>query len=192
MVHHKTFEEGLTVMKKVILFFLLVLPLPALGVDLPEGFRMNHYRAATPDSVPGGVVVDVAAVERLIEQGATLVDVMGAGQFATEGLDGVWIIDKQHLSIDSGVWLPNVGRGYLSQRLEAFFRTELNRLSGDNLNHHLVFYCVADCWMAWNAAKRAGLWGYANVNWFPEGTDGWKHSGHALVHATPTPLSLAE
>lgn len=180
------------IMKKYILFLLLILPFPALGVELPEGFRMNHYRAATPDTVPGGTVVDAATVERLASEGATLVDVMGAGQFASEGLDGAWIIDKQHLSIDSGVWLPNVGRGYLTERLEAFFRHELRRLSRNDLNHPFIFYCVADCWMAWNAAKRAALWGYGSIYWFPEGTDGWKRAGHTLIHAVPTPLSVAQ
>jgi len=179
-------------MKKILLFFLLISPFPALAVDLPVGFRMNHYRAATPDRVPGGTLVDVVAVERLIEKGATMVDVMGAGLFATEGLDGAWIIDKKHLSIDSGVWLPNVGRGFLTERLDAFFRSELKRLSGDDLSHPFIFYCVADCWMAWNAAKRAALWGYMNVYWFPEGTDGWKRAGNPLIHAVPQPLSIEE
>ena len=160
----------------------------AKAVDLPEGYRMGHYRAATPDRVPGGNVVDAKAVERLITKKATLVDVMGAGQFASEGLDGKWIIDKNHLSIDSGVWLPNVGRGHLTKRLERFFTHELSALSGGDKNHPFVFYCIADCWMAWNAAKRAAVLGYKKVYWFPEGTDGWKEAGNTLIHAIPTPL----
>jgi rhodanese-related sulfurtransferase len=27
--------------------------------------------------------------------------------------------------------------------------------------------------MSWNAAKRAMEYGYSNVTWYPEGTDGW-------------------
>ena len=27
--------------------------------------------------------------------------------------------------------------------------------------------------MSWNAAKRALEYGYSDVTWFPDGTDGW-------------------
>ena len=38
----------------------------------------------------------------------------------------------------------------------------------------LLFFCLADCWMSWNAAKRAQEYGYTSVLWYPEGTDGWR------------------
>ena len=31
--------------------------------------------------------------------------------------------------------------------------------------------------MSWNAAKRALSWGYSNVAWYPDGTDGWRTPG---------------
>jgi PQQ-dependent catabolism-associated CXXCW motif protein len=37
----------------------------------------------------------------------------------------------------------------------------------------IVFYCLASCWMSWNAAKRALAIGYRRVAWYPDGTDGW-------------------
>ena len=40
----------------------------------------------------------------------------------------------------------------------------------------LVIYCQANCWMSWNAAKRALSYGYPNVAWYPEGTDGWQRA----------------
>jgi rhodanese-related sulfurtransferase len=30
--------------------------------------------------------------------------------------------------------------------------------------------------MSWNAAKQALSYGYTNVAWYPEGTDGWQRA----------------
>jgi PQQ-dependent catabolism-associated CXXCW motif protein len=51
----------------------------------------------------------------------------------------------------------------------------------------LVIYCLADCWMFWNAAKRALAYGYANVAWYPEGTDGWECAMLMTSEAQPEP-----
>jgi PQQ-dependent catabolism-associated CXXCW motif protein len=51
----------------------------------------------------------------------------------------------------------------------------------------VVIYCLANCWMSWNAAKRASALGYSNVVWFPEGTDGWLAAGLPLQDAEPEP-----
>ena len=48
-------------------------------------------------------------------------------------------------------------------------------------------YCLADCWMSWNAAKRALSYGYSNVAWYPEGTDGWQHADLPLAESQPEP-----
>jgi rhodanese-related sulfurtransferase len=41
--------------------------------------------------------------------------------------------------------------------------------------------------MSWNAAKRAVMWGYTGVIWYPEGTDGWQDAGLPLEEAKPAP-----
>jgi PQQ-dependent catabolism-associated CXXCW motif protein len=51
----------------------------------------------------------------------------------------------------------------------------------------LVLYCLANCWMSWNAAKRALSLGYSDVAWYPEGTDGWFAALLPLEDATPEP-----
>jgi PQQ-dependent catabolism-associated CXXCW motif protein len=51
----------------------------------------------------------------------------------------------------------------------------------------LVFYCQADCWMSWNAAKRALSLGYSNVAWYPEGTDGWTFYNLPTLESRPEP-----
>ncbi len=49
----------------------------------------------------------------------------------------------------------------------------------------VILYCLANCWMSWNAAKRALSLGYSNVAWYREGTDGWSGAGLPLEEATP-------
>jgi PQQ-dependent catabolism-associated CXXCW motif protein len=51
----------------------------------------------------------------------------------------------------------------------------------------VVLYCLADCWMSWNAAKRAQEIGYSNVAWYREGTDGWFAAGLPLEETAPEP-----
>ena len=41
--------------------------------------------------------------------------------------------------------------------------------------------------MSWNAAKRALTYGYSQVYWFPEGTDGWDAAGLPLEPSEPEP-----
>jgi PQQ-dependent catabolism-associated CXXCW motif protein len=50
-----------------------------------------------------------------------------------------------------------------------------------------VIYCLADCWMSWNAAKRALADGYANVAWYPDGTDGWERANLPTEETQPQP-----
>jgi PQQ-dependent catabolism-associated CXXCW motif protein len=54
--------------------------------------------------------------------------------------------------------------------------TPLACAPGGNNETLLVIYCQADCWMSWNAAKQALSYGYTNVAWYPEGTDGWQRA----------------
>jgi PQQ-dependent catabolism-associated CXXCW motif protein len=44
---------------------------------------------------------------------------------------------------------------------------------------------MTDCWMSWNAARRAVALGYSAVNWYPLGADGWANSGLPLAENTP-------
>ena len=94
---------------------------------------------------------------------------------------GTFWRDPVHRSIEGAHWLPNVGYGALSPTLEEYFRTRLERLTAGNRDSPLVFFCLKDCWMSWNAAKRALELGYRNVMWFRDGTDGWQELGYPLV-----------
>ena len=156
------------------------------AVDPETGYRMERYRAPVPASVPGGVTLDTAAMRaRVADDTIVLVDVFPPKGLGADPLDGTWIVSEGHATLPGAIWLPEVGRGHLSAEHEVYFRRNLERLSGGDRATPLVFFCTADCWQSWNAAKRASGWGYTDVHWYPLGTDGWAEEGGALVPARP-------
>ena len=56
----------------------------------------------------------------------------------------------------------------------AYLTDNLNKHSAGDFEKSIVFYSRLDCWMSWNAAKRALTYGYKNVFWFSDGIDGWR------------------
>lgn len=51
----------------------------------------------------------------------------------------------------------------LAMETENYFRLGLEPVTQSDGAKLLVFYCLRDCWMSWNAAKRALALGYKNV-----------------------------
>jgi PQQ-dependent catabolism-associated CXXCW motif protein len=68
-----------------------------------------------------------------------------------------------------------------------YFSKGLDKATNGDRGRMLVLYCLADCWMSWNAAKRALALGYTNVVWYPDGTDGWFNALLPLQDSTPEP-----
>jgi PQQ-dependent catabolism-associated CXXCW motif protein len=152
----------------------------------PPGYRLDDYRAPTPATVAGGRTIDTAEARRLWEgRDAIFIDVMVAPR-RPEGLpEGAVWRPRPHLDIPGSIWLPEAGRGALSPELEMWFRAHLATLSGGHPARRLVFYCLANCWMSWNAAKRAASWGYTSVDWYRDGVDAWREAGLPLAPAEP-------
>jgi PQQ-dependent catabolism-associated CXXCW motif protein len=71
--------------------------------------------------------------------------------------------------------------------MEGYFREGLATATGRDQARMLVFYCLRDCWMGWNAAKRAISMGYRRVAWYPDGTDGWEEAKLPLERRDPVP-----
>lgn len=159
-------------------------------VDAATGYRMERYRAPVPDSVPGGTTLDTAAMRERIAAGTlVLIDVFPPKGLGADPLDGSWIVSEGHDTLAGATWLPEVGRGHLTPEHEAYFRRNLERLTGGDSATPIVLFCTADCWQSWNAAKRAALMGYTAVHWYPLGTDGWAEEGGTLVPARPVNFS---
>jgi PQQ-dependent catabolism-associated CXXCW motif protein len=68
----------------------------------------------------------------------------------------------------------------------------LARASGGNFATLIVVYCQANCWMSWNAAKRILSYGYTNVAWYPDGTDGWERVNLPTVESQPEPRPVEQ
>ena len=99
--------------------------------------------------------------------------------------DVVWR-DKPRFDIPGSLWLPDTGYGELAPVMLDYFRRGLDKaLAGRS--RPLVFYCLKDCWMSWNAARRALALGYSNVAWYPEGADGWAAAGLPVEKRVPEP-----
>ncbi|ALG72286.1 sulfurtransferase [Azospirillum thiophilum] len=162
----------------------LAAPAHAAGVPQPDGYRMSDYRSPTPDGVAGGETADTPAVQALLAQGRTVpVFVQRLERSTLPG--GPWLQSKAYRQIPGSVWLPNVGMGAPDPATLAWFESQLERLTGGDRNRDLLFYCLSDCWLSWNAAKRAVLFGYARVHWYPTGIDGWMEAGLPTEEAHP-------
>ena len=99
-----------------------------------------------------------------------------------------WLPNKPRYHVPGSVWLPNVGYPELSPEMDDYFRANLQRLSGGDLNRGLLIYCIADCWFSWNAVKRAASYGYTKLYWYRDGTDGWREAELPLQLGNPVPL----
>lgn len=154
----------------------------------PAEYRQENFRASMPATLKGATVVDTArAFEMWRAKAAVFIDALPRAP-RPEGLpkDAVWR-DKARFDIPGGMWLPDTGYGALSEATQRYFENGLARASSGDKRKPLLFYCLADCWMSWNAAKRALSIGYSNVYWYPEGTDGWEKAGHPLEEKKPEP-----
>lgn len=152
----------------------------------PAGYRMDDYRAPVPATLAGATVVATPEAEALWRSGSVLfVDVLPRAP-RPEGLpEGTIWRDAAHYTIPGAIWLPNVGYGELAPVWRDYMEAALTAATDGDTAHPVLFFCLSDCWMSWNAAKRAREeLGYSRVYWYPEGTDGWEAAVLPL-EATP-------
>lgn len=165
-------------------------PSPAgAGAAEPDGYRTEAYRAPVPATLGGGTVVHDDAAHALWKTGrVAFVDVLPRPPRPANLPEGTLWRDPPRRSIPGAVWLPDVGYGRLAEETAEYFRAGLAAVTGGDRDHPIVFFCLDECWMSWNAARRALLEeGYARVFWYPEGTDGWTARGWPTEELTPRP-----
>jgi PQQ-dependent catabolism-associated CXXCW motif protein len=160
----------------------------AEDVPEPEGYRTGEYRSPTPATLRGARVLTTAEAEALWkDKDAIFVDVMPhAPRPANLPAGTIWR-ERPRLNIPGSLWLPDTGYGELAAVTERYLRDNLARVTAGDHARLLVFYCLKDCWMSWNAAKRALAMGYTNVAWYPDGTDGWEFADLPLQPSTAAP-----
>jgi PQQ-dependent catabolism-associated CXXCW motif protein len=153
----------------------------------PEGYRTEDYRAAVPATLAGARVLTTAeAAEIWRNKSGAFVDVLPRAPKPNLPAGTVWR-ERPHRDIPGSIWLPDTGYGKLAASTEDYMRRGLVRASGDDKARLLVIYCQENCWMSWNAAKRVLSYGYRNVAWYPEGTDGWGRANLPLADVEPEP-----
>jgi PQQ-dependent catabolism-associated CXXCW motif protein len=158
----------------------------AQTVPEPDDYRMDEYRAPVPAELTGGTVLGPEEAHALWSRGGVaFIDVLPQAPKPANLPAGTIWRDKPRDSIPGSIWLPNVGYGAIAPATAGYFRAGLERVTGGDLAHPVVFFCLEDCWMSWNAARRALEWGYGAVYWFPEGTDAWQLWGYPLERIKP-------
>jgi PQQ-dependent catabolism-associated CXXCW motif protein len=154
----------------------------------PGDYRTEAYRAPVPETLAGAKVINTEeAVELWRKQGVVFIDVLPRPPRPANLPAGTIWRDKPRFDIPGSIWLPDTGYGVLAPVMEAYLRRGLEEASHGDRGKLLVFYCLADCWMSWNATKRALALGYRNVAWYREGTDGWEKAGLPLEAREPLP-----
>jgi PQQ-dependent catabolism-associated CXXCW motif protein len=160
----------------------------AAEVPEPDAYRLEDYRAPTPATLRGAKVITTAEAETIWRnRTASFVDVLPRAPRPRDLPAGTVWHDKPRANIPGSVWLPDTGYGELAPSMADYFSKGLERATNGDHARMLVLYCLTDCWMSWNAAKRALSLGYSNVAWYREGTDGWFDAGLPLENATPKP-----
>ncbi|MBS7690012.1 PQQ-dependent catabolism-associated CXXCW motif protein [Pseudomonas lalucatii] len=155
---------------------LLLIPLAQAEAELfsADGYRLGQYRSPTPASAEPARTLDTAALQRLLaEQPRTaLIDT-----YRRPWRNGQFIEDEVHANLPGSLWLANTGDGRLDERWQAYFSHHLREISHGDPGWPLVFYCRSDCWLSWNAVKRAHRLGYGNLYWYRDGIDAWEQAG---------------
>lgn len=149
---------------------------------------MDAYRARVPETITGGTAVDPETGFALWQSGqVAFLDVLPRPPKPKNLPGGTIWREKPRHSIPGAIWLPNVGYGEIAPVMEDYFRAGLTKVTSGDLDHPVLFFCLEDCWMSWNAAKRAISYGYTQVYWMPDGTDGWGFFDYPTEIITPEP-----
>ncbi len=164
---------------------LLAVPALAAAVPEPDGYRLDHYRGPVAATLHGAQVLDSAALAQMLPHHPVLIDVLPAPAPPPDSRPGLPRLPLPHRDLPGSHWLPEVGRGALAPATLAWFLAHVAQATHGDLNEPVVLYCLSQCWMSWNAAKRLVGAGYTHVFWYPDGSDGWEASGRPLAPAVP-------
>ncbi len=159
----------------------------------PDGYRTEDYRAPVPATLKGARVLTTDEAEAIWrDKSGVFIDVLPRTPKPPNlPARTVWR-DRPRANIPGSIWLPDTGYGKLAAATEDYLKQGLARASRDDTAALLVIYCQENCWMSWNAARRALSYGYRNVAWYPDGTEGWERALLPLADAQPEPRAGEE
>ncbi|HWL57987.1 MAG TPA: PQQ-dependent catabolism-associated CXXCW motif protein [Paracoccus sp. (in: a-proteobacteria)] len=153
------------------------------AVPEPQGFHGEPYRSAVPATLTGADVITTEEAIRLHDAGVPFLDTMPRKK-RPEGLpEGTIWNAPPHMTIPGATWLYDTGYDRIAPAEEQRLADGLAHATKGDKTAPVVIFCRSDCWMSWNAGKRAVGLGYTGVNWYPAGSDGWQEAGRELVTA---------
>ncbi|WP_290698520.1 rhodanese-like domain-containing protein [Amphritea sp.] len=152
-----------------------------------DGYRITRYRSPTPKKAEGGERINTTALHDKIrsDHPPVLINVQ-----PLEWLQGIFLQQQPQVGIPGSRWLPNVGQGEPEQVWLDYFRFYLHENTDGKTDSDIVLYCTADCWMSWNAVRRAHSWGYTELYWYKEGIDGWQEAELPETTLKPEPFPV--
>ncbi len=155
-------------------------------IGCPWHAHTSGHTVCQHATLAGARVVGTAEAEAIWRAGTgVFIDVLPRAPKPPNLPAGTLWRDKPRLNIPGSIWLPDTGYGKLAEATEAYLQRGLERASGGNKAALLVIYCQENCWMSWNAAKRVLSYGYPNVAWYPDGTEGWERANLPVAESQP-------
>lgn len=156
------------------------------SVEEPADYREDGYREPVPATLAGATVVSTDAAFALWQKReAVFIDVLPRAPKPANLPEGTIWNEKPRISIEGAIWLPNTGYGKLADVTLAYFHAGLEKATRGDKGKPVLFFCLPDCWMSWNAARRALELGYTHVYWYPEGSEGWEFDGYPVAPLQP-------
>ena len=141
----------------------------------PHGFWTGPVNSAVPATLSGGKVIHTKALAALLKKDSVVVvDVSDAPRRPENMAPSAPWLPLPHHGIPGALWIPGAGLGEPPASIDQYYRERLAKATGNDPGRAVVVYCHERCWLSWNGAKRAILYGYRNVYWFPDGIEGWR------------------
>ncbi len=154
----------------------------------PSAYRMSEYKGLTPPTLNGAPALSTDQAAQLWRSGkAIFIDTLARAPKPAGLPPGTIWRPEPREDIPGSIWLADTGYGALPPVMETYFANALRDATGGDRHRMLVFYCRADCWMSWNAGRRAAALGYTDVRWYRDGTDGWAEHHLPLEAREPLP-----
>ena len=125
--------------------------------------------ADVPPALAGAKVVSADDVVRLQRNGAVVVDVRVAAEYAEGHIKGAISVPYREKSAKA----PN-----FDASVDDF---NLAKLPGTK-NDAIVIYCNGpECWKSFKASTAAIKGGHTNIHWYRTGFPDWKSNGHPVA-----------
>jgi PQQ-dependent catabolism-associated CXXCW motif protein len=134
----------------------------------PQSELKKDVGTNTPLTIPGGRVIGTAELESALNRG-TLENVPFLAIDA-------WRRSNTQIYVPKSIYIDYAGdSGTFDDDVQNKLAAELAKLTDNNINMPLVFFCVgAKCWESYNAALRAIKLGYTKVHWYRGGITSWQ------------------